>query len=54
MGQWVAAFLTYGLVLQPATTRLVAGMFTALTIADFLHLAYEMARKKAEQPVEEE
>jgi hypothetical protein len=40
VGQWVATILAFGLVLAPGPTRLVAGVFTALTGADFLHLAY--------------
>jgi hypothetical protein len=32
-------------VFAPRLTRLVAGSFTALTGADFLHLAYTAAQK---------
>ncbi len=53
---WVAAFLTYGLVLWPRVTRLVASIFTVLTIADFLQVAYlaAHARQEPAQPHEEE
>jgi hypothetical protein len=42
---WVATGFTIGLVFAPRLTRLVAGSFTALTGADFLHLAYTAAQK---------
>ncbi len=48
LGQWVAAFFAYGLVLAPALTRFVASIFAAVTVADFLQQAY-MAAKKASQ-----
>jgi hypothetical protein len=34
-------------VFAPRATRLVAGVFTALTGADFLHLAYAKAQQSA-------
>ena len=40
VGQWVVTGLAFGLVLAPSPTRFVAGMFTALTGADFLQLAF--------------
>lgn len=49
-GQWIAAFFAYGLVLSPRITRLVGSIFAMLTLSDFLHLAYEATRKRAEQP----
>jgi hypothetical protein len=44
---WVATGFTIGLVFAPRFTRLVAGAFTALTGADFLHLAYAAAQQAA-------
>ncbi len=41
LGMWVAAFLSYGFVLFPRTTRFVAGVFSTLAISDFLHQAYK-------------
>lgn len=45
---WVAAGLAFGLVFKPRATRLVAGVFTAVTIADFLHHAHDAAKEKSE------
>src|SRR3954447_20561700 len=42
---WVVTGFTIGLVCVPRLTRLVAGAFTALTGADFLHLAYAAAQQ---------
>jgi hypothetical protein len=47
MGAWIAAGFTSGLVVTPRATRVVAAAFSALTIADFLHLAYAPAAEKA-------
>lgn len=47
---WTATGLTAGLVLAPRLTRLVATAATAVTGADFLHLAYEIAKKQAGRP----
>ncbi len=48
MGQWVAAFFGYGLVLAPRTTRFVESVFVGLTISDFLHYAFDATKKRAE------
>jgi hypothetical protein len=40
LGQWVAAFFAYGLVLAPALTRFVASVFAILTVSDFFTQAY--------------
>ena len=40
LAQWVAAALGCGLVAAPRLTRLVAGIYTAETVSDFLQLAY--------------
>ena len=47
LGLWIAAFFTYGLVLVPHVTRLVAAIFTVLTISDHLHQTYKVLTKKA-------
>lgn len=47
LGMWVAAFFSYGLVLFPRATRFVAGMFSVLTVSDFLHQTYKRAINKA-------
>ena len=40
IGEWVAVCLTAGLVIAPRATRLVATVFTALTMSDALQFAY--------------
>ena len=47
LGQWVATGFAFGLVLSPRPTRLAASVFTALTGADFLQLAYAKAESAA-------
>lgn len=47
LGMWVTAFFSYGLVLVPRTTRFVAGMFSILTVSDFLHQTYKRTINKA-------
>ena len=34
---WLASFFTYGLVLVPRITRLVAAVFAVVTVSDYLH-----------------
>lgn len=48
LDMWVATGFAIGLVFAPRFTRLIAGVFTVLTGADFLQLAYAMAQKSAE------
>ncbi|ORB74348.1 DUF1360 domain-containing protein [Mycobacterium scrofulaceum] len=48
LDMWVATGFAIGLVFAPRATRLVAGVFTVLTGADFLQLAYAMAQQSAE------
>ncbi|OBH85318.1 DUF1360 domain-containing protein [Mycobacterium scrofulaceum] len=48
LDMWVATGFAIGLVFAPRYTRLVAGVFTVLTGADFLQLVYAMAQKSAE------
>ena len=38
---WVASFFTYGLVLVPRLTRLVAAVFAVVTVSDHLHQVYK-------------
>jgi hypothetical protein len=45
---WTATTLTTGLVLAPGLTRLVATALSAVAGADFLQLAYGIARRAAE------
>ncbi len=47
LGQWVAAFFTYGLVLFPAATRLVGSIFAILTLSDHLHQIYKALMNRA-------
>ncbi len=47
LGQWVAAGSLVGLVAAPRPTRLVAAMYTAATVSDFLQIAYLAAEKRA-------
>ena len=46
IGLWVSGGLHIGLIYAPRTTRTVASTFTALTIADFLQIAYKAAEEK--------
>jgi hypothetical protein len=43
----VASFFTYGLVLAPRVTRLIATIFTVVTISDYLHQTYKALTKRA-------
>jgi len=45
---WVATGLTGGLVLAPRLTRLAATVLTATAVSDFLHLAYDAAKRGSE------
>jgi uncharacterized protein DUF1360 len=47
LGVWVASFFTYGFVLLPRVSRLVAAIFAAVTVSDFLHQAYKALMKRA-------
>jgi len=46
MGPWVATALAFGFVFRPRATRLIGGIFAAVTISDFLQHATEAAKKK--------
>lgn len=45
LDMWVATGFSIGMVFVPRITRFVASTFTALTGADFLHLAYAKAQQ---------
>jgi len=47
MGQWIASFFTYGLILSPAVTRLVASIFAIVAVSDHLHQTYKALTKRA-------
>jgi hypothetical protein len=47
VGQWVASFFTYGLVLTPAATRLVASIFAIVAVSDHLHQTYKALMERA-------
>jgi hypothetical protein len=47
VGQWVASFFTYGLVLAPAATRLVASIFAIVAVSDHLHQVYKALMGRA-------
>jgi hypothetical protein len=47
LGMWVASLFTYGLVLAPRVTRLIATVFTVVTISDHLHQTYKALTKRA-------
>ena len=47
LGVWVASFFTYGFVLLPRVSRLVAAVFAAVTFSDFLHQIYKALKKNA-------
>lgn len=40
LGQWVATGFVFGLALAPRATRMVATIFTALAVSDFLQVGY--------------
>ena len=44
---WLASFLTYGLVLVPRVTRLVAAVFAVVTVSDHLHQVYKALMNRA-------
>jgi Protein of unknown function (DUF1360) len=47
LAQWVAAAFTLGLVAAPRTTRLVASIYAAETLSDFLQAGYRAAEQTA-------
>jgi hypothetical protein len=46
LATWVAGGFVAGMALSPRRTRAVAGLFTAIAIADSLHLAYRAAEDR--------
>jgi hypothetical protein len=46
LGMWTSAGFHVGLLYAPRVTRLLASTFTALTISDFLQIAYKAAEDK--------
>ena len=46
LGMWTSAGFHIGLLYAPRLTRLLASTFTALTISDFLQIAYKAAEDK--------
>ena len=46
LGLWTSAGFHVGLLYAPRLTRLLASTFTALTISDFLQIAYKAAEDK--------
>jgi hypothetical protein len=49
VGTWIAALLTYGLVLESRLARVIALMFTVATVSDALMYGFEALRKLAEE-----
>jgi Protein of unknown function (DUF1360) len=47
LSQWLAAGFTVGLLTAPRTTRVIAGIYVAETISDFLQVAYRAADQQA-------
>jgi hypothetical protein len=47
LGVWLASFFTYGLVLVPRITRLVATIFAVVTVSDYLHQTYKALMNRA-------
>ncbi|HEX8752359.1 MAG TPA: DUF1360 domain-containing protein, partial [Solirubrobacterales bacterium] len=46
LGLWVAAGFSLGLLVAPRATRVVASVLAALTLSDFLQIAYKAAEEK--------
>jgi Protein of unknown function (DUF1360) len=47
VGVWLASFFTYGLVLAPRVTRLIASLLAVVTVSDHLHQTYKALVKRA-------
>jgi Protein of unknown function (DUF1360) len=45
-GVWISGGFHLGLVTAPRATRFVASVLTALTISDFLQIAYKAAEER--------
>jgi hypothetical protein len=48
LGVWTSTSLATGLIFAPRATRVAAGVFATVAVADFLHFAYVAAEKAAE------
>lgn len=46
LGLWVIGAFSVGLLFAPRVTRFLAALFAALTISDFLQIAYKAAEEK--------
>jgi Protein of unknown function (DUF1360) len=46
LGLWIVAAFSLGLLFAPRLTRFLAAVFSALTISDFLQIAYKAAEEK--------
>jgi Protein of unknown function (DUF1360) len=46
LGLWVVASFSIGLLFAPRLTRFLAAVFSALTVSDFLQIAYKAAEEK--------
>lgn len=46
LGLWVVAAFSVGLLFAPRLTRFLATIFSALTVSDFLQIAYKAAEEK--------
>jgi hypothetical protein len=46
LGLWIVAGMCIGLVFAPRLTRFVAAVFSAVTVSDFLQIAYRAAEEK--------
>jgi hypothetical protein len=46
LGLWVVSAFAIGLLFAPRLTRFLAAIFSALTISDFLQVAYKAAEEK--------
>jgi hypothetical protein len=49
LGPWVAAALAFGFVFKPRATRLIGGIFAAVTVSDFLQHAADAVAKEEEK-----
>lgn len=47
LGMWLSSFFTYGLILAPRVTRLIASIFAVVTVSDHLHQTYKALTKRA-------
>jgi hypothetical protein len=46
LGLWVVSAFAIGLLFAPRLTRFMAAIFSALTVSDFLQIAYKAAEEK--------